>query len=287
MTRARGVTGGDAVTALEAVSSLIKDALAENDGRLLVIGLCGAQGSGKSTLATGLKERFDRSGVPTAVLSIDDLYRTRAQRKALARTVHPLLRTRGVPGTHDIAMGREVVARLDRGESALLPRFDKGADDRLAENGWPGAEAGTRLLLLEGWCVGARPEQAAALARPINGLERDEDAEGVWRRFANAALAGEYQLLFGRIDRLVLLAAPRFDVVLRWRSEQEESLRKSAASGERIMADAALERFVQHYERLTRHILAEMPRRADLLIELGENREVTGLRRRSGSPPGA
>ncbi|WP_340264632.1 kinase [Sphingobium mellinum] len=271
----------DSVTALEAVSCLIEEALADSGGRLVVLGLCGAQGSGKSTLAAGLKQGFERSGVPTALLSIDDLYRTRAEREALARTVHPLLRTRGVPGTHDIAIGIDAIARLDRGEPALLPRFDKGADDRLPESGWQRAEAGTRLLLLEGWCVGARPQQAAALAEPINALEREEDAQGVWRHFANDALAGSYQALFGRIDRLVLLAAPSFDVVLRWRAEQEEALRRSVPGGDGVMTDAALARFVQHYERLTRHILAEMPGRADLVIELGEDRAVRGLRRGS------
>lgn len=274
----RGVDGGGPVTALEPVSRLIEDALGEGEGRLLVVGLCGAQGSGKSTLAAGLKERFERAGVPTALLSIDDLYRTRAQREALARAVHPLLRTRGVPGTHDIALGMDAIARLERGEAALLPRFDKAADDRLPESGWQPAEPGTRLLLLEGWCVGARPQQAVALAEPINRLERDEDAQAVWRRYVNDALAGDYQALFGRIDRLVLLAAPSFNVVLRWRTQQEKALREQAGDGEGVMTDAALARFVQHYERLTRHILAEMPERADLVIELGENREVRDVR---------
>ena len=267
--------------ALEAAARLIEDALAQgSDARLLVIGLCGAQGSGKSTLAAGLKRRFDRVGVPTALLSIDDLYRTRADRESLSLTVHPLLRTRGVPGTHDVALGLEVIARLDRGEGALLPRFDKGADDRLPESRWDRAGPDTRLLLLEGWCVGARAQEAAALRGPINALERDEDGQGVWRRYANDALAGEYQALFARIDRLILLAAPNFDVVLRWRAQQEEALRARAGGGEGVMTDAALARFVQHYERLTRHILAEMPARADLVIALGEAREVLGVRMR-------
>jgi D-glycerate 3-kinase len=40
------------------------------------------------------------------------------------------------------------------------------------------------------------------------------------------------------------------------------------------MADAAIDRFVQHYERLTRHILAEMPARAGLVLRLDESRHV-------------
>jgi len=40
------------------------------------------------------------------------------------------------------------------------------------------------------------------------------------------------------------------------------------------MDDAELARFVQHYERLTRHIIAEMPGRADVVIRLDEARRV-------------
>src|SRR3546814_3769900 len=89
--------------------------------------------------------------------------------------------------------------------SALLPRFDKASDDRLPEARWERAAAGTRLLLLEGWCVGALPQAPAALAEPVNALEREEDADGVWRAFVNRALAEDYRPLFGRLVRLVLL----------------------------------------------------------------------------------
>ena len=88
------------------------------------------------------------------------------------------------------------------------------------------------------------------------------DPEGVWRGFANAALAGDYQTLFGLCDRLVLLAAPGWEVVSRWREQQEAELRESG--GTAVMTPAAVRRFIRHYERLTRHILTEMPARADL-----------------------
>jgi D-glycerate 3-kinase len=239
-----------------------------HDG-LCLAGLCGAQGSGKSTLAAGLAARFEREGVPTAILSIDDLYLTRAERERLARDVHPLLRTRGVPGTHDVALGLSVITDLAAGRPARLPRFDKAIDDRAPASRWPVAPAGTRLLILEGWCVGARPQAGEALAEPANTLERDEDPDGIWRGFANAALAGAYQALFGRIDPLILLAAPGFDIVLRWRIEQEHQLRRERGGG---MDDAGVARFIRHYERLTRHILAEMPGRADLVLPLAEDR---------------
>lgn len=235
---------------------------------LLIAGLCGAQGSGKSTLAAGLAALFESEGVPTAILSIDDLYLTRAERERLAREVHPLFRTRGVPGTHDIALGLSVIEALAAGRRCPLPRFDKARDDRAPESAWDEAPAGTRLLLLEGWCVGARPQPETALAEPINALERDEDADGRWRRYANAALGGSYQALFGRLDLLILLAAPGFGIVQSWRAEQEEALRDRGGG----MSDGEIARFIQHYERLTRHILAGMPAYADLTIPLAEDR---------------
>lgn len=245
---------------------------------LFVLGLCGAPGSGKTTLARALAERFIADGTSTALLSIDDLYRTRAERERLGEDVHPLLRTRGVPGTHDVSLGLAVIEALDAGLAAPLPRFDKAHDDRSPRAQWGHAAAGTRLLILEGWCVGARPEQEAALAEPINELERTEDRDGRWRRTVNAALAGDYQRLFARLDGLILLAAPTFAIVRDWRIEQEHELRADAGPGSPgLMDDYEVARFVQHYERLTRHILREMPERTDLTVTLAQDRAPLAL----------
>lgn len=272
------MTPGDAGwTTLDAVEAALRAAMALTTRRPFVMGLCGAQGSGKSTLATGLAARLERSGVKTAILSIDDLYKTKAAREALARDIHPLLATRGVPGTHDVALGLCALSALDRREATVLPRFDKSRDDREPEDRWETAAGDTGVVILEGWCVGAVPEAPAALADPVNALERDEDPDGKWRRHVNAALAGDYQALFGRIDFLALLAAPGFEVVRAWRIEQEHALRARAGSASGVMSDAGVGRFIQHYERLTRHILREMPDRADLVVALSEARVPTGI----------
>lgn len=244
--------------------------------RLFVLGVCGAQGSGKSTLVTALAARLAAAGVAVAELSLDDLYLTRAARQDLARTVHPLLATRGVPGTHDVGLGLATLDALKRGAAAPLPRFDKARDDRAPLADWPSAPERTQVLLLEGWCVGARPQDPAALVDPVNDLEAAEDPQAVWRGYANAALGGDYQRMFAAIDRLVLLAAPDWDVVARWREQQEAELR-AKGGGAGVMSPAAVQRFIQHYERLTRHILSEMPLRADLTVRLGRAREVLAL----------
>lgn len=257
---------------IDALLRQIEARLAAQVARPLVLGICGAQGSGKSTLCAALETALRARGIAAATLSLDDLYLTHAARLHLARSVHPLFATRGVPGTHDVALGLATLDALGRGEPAALPRFDKGADDRAAPQGWPRAPAGCQVLLFEGWCLGAAPQPDAALAAPVNPLEAGEDPEARWRRHANMALAGPYQALWARIDCLVLLAAPGWDVVADWREEQEAALRATGAA--RAMSPAKVARFIQHYERLTRWILAEMPARADLAVRLGPAREV-------------
>ena len=256
----------------EAIGALVAARLARRRAGdpPLILGLCGAQGSGKSTIAARLCEQFARS----AVLSLDDLYRTRAERARLARDIHPLWATRGVPGTHDVDLGIATIAAIRRGERVALPRFDKAADDRKAVENWPAAPADCALLIFEGWCVGARLQAEADLTAPLNRLEAEEDAAGVWRRHVNAALGRDYPPLFGLVDLLVLMTPPDWTTVLRWRSEQEAALRRTGGEGAGVMDAAALARFVSHYERLTRHIGAEMPSRADLWLRQRADRSV-------------
>lgn len=126
-------------------------------------------------------------------------------------SVHPLLATRGVPGTHDPALGLQLFSALDRREPVALPVFDKALDDRAPPEQWPVVPSDRELVIFEGWCVGARPQRAEELDQPINRLEAEEDRDGRWRRYVNDALAGDYQPLFARLDLLVLLAAPDWE----------------------------------------------------------------------------
>ena len=78
--------------------------------RPVVVGIHGAQGTGKSTLTLFLRDILSRHhGVNTTNFSLDDIYLTRAERQDLAERVHPLFITRGVPGTHDVALGQQVL----------------------------------------------------------------------------------------------------------------------------------------------------------------------------------
>lgn len=256
---------------MDAIDSLADAILAQvppAPRRPLVLGIAGAQGSGKSTLAAAIARKRD-----CPLLSLDDLYLDSAARQALSETVHPLLRTRGVPGTHDVARGLAVIDGLARGPVAL-PRFDKARDEPA-----PDAVAGpAEMLIFEGWCLGAQPQDEAELIAPVNRLERDCDPDGVWRRHVNAQLAGPYRALFARIDLLVFLSAPGFEIVADWRIEQERR-----AGGP--MTDDAVRRFVLHYQRLTEHMLHRAPEWADLIMCLDAQRRPIGSpqRRNQGS----
>ncbi len=248
----------------------------------VLVGLCGSQGSGKSTAAAVLKALLEAEGLSAAVLSIDDLYLTRSERIRISQSIHPLFRTRGVPGTHDVALGVDVISRLRKHKGPVaVPAFDKARDDRQPQSTWPVMKSPVSVVILEGWCVGARPQDPAMLQTPINALERDEDPDATWRKHVNYALAGEYRELFGPIQLQILLRAPSFDVVYGWRLEQEHKLRaRLLAAGEaasHVMSDAGVARFIGHYERVTRHILAEMPARADIVVELDAQRRPVSL----------
>jgi D-glycerate 3-kinase len=254
----------------------IQSALEQPRVRPLVFGLCGAQGSGKSTVARALAQKFPRA----VALSLDDFYLTRGERTELARSVHPLLATRGVPGTHDTELACGVLTALLQGEAVPLPRFDKAKDNRADAACWPMAPEATELVIFEGWCVGVRPQPESELKRPVNWLEEEGDSDGVWRHYVNAQLAGPYQRLFSRIDRLTLLRAPNWEQVYGWRLQQEHELRRSGATGEGVMDDNEVRRFLSYYERLTRYILKEMPGRADLTLQLDADRRCVGIEKK-------
>lgn len=243
----------------------------------LVLGIGGGQGAGKSTLAAQLEQALAAAGARAVACSLDDFYLSHARRRELAGSVHPLLATRGVPGTHDIPLLLDVIAGLGGSGEVAIPVFDKAADDIEPPARWRRISAPVDVLVLEGWCVGARPQSEAALDQPVNALELREDPDGTWRRYVNAALSGPYARAWARLHALVFLQVPGLDAVLRWRTCQEQ-----AVPAAKRMTDAALERFVAHYERITRTMLADLPGRAALTVRLDESHAVADFRRGAG-----
>ena len=246
--------------------------------RPLLAGLSGLQASGKSTLARQLVAAAQRRGVPAVAMSLDDFYLTRAERATLAARVHPELATRGPPGTHDVDLLETTLDALMRSEPVRVPRFDKGRDDR-APRSAP-LRVPPRLILLDGWFLGAPPQPARALFEPVNAWERRVDPDAILRRFANRALRDRYVFVWRRLDLLIALLAPSFPVSRRWRRRAEAVLRASP-DAPRAMSPREMTRFLPRYERLARHSLSTLPGLADIAVALDREHEVRSVVERS------
>lgn len=243
-------------------------------GRPPVIAVAGAQGCGKTTLARVAADRFG-----AAQVSLDDVYLTRAEREVMAREVHPLFATRGPPGTHDLARLQRLIDDLSAAgpdDETALPGFDKRADDRLPPDHWRRFRGRPSAILIDGWCLGAVAEDEAALARPVNALERDRDPDGGWRRAVNDFVAGPYADFTARLDAVLFLRAPDFEVVLDWRAQQEADLLGVAPAGLPADERAGVAGFIQYFERITRRMLSGGAR-ADVTVKLDRNRQPVAI----------
>ncbi len=259
------------------VARILDDAL---DHACRCYGIAGLQGTGKSTLSAQMAVLAAKRGLNVSVLSIDDFYLCHGARQELGQRVHPLCATRGVPGTHDIAQACEVIDALRDGQPVALPQFDKIADDCLPRTQWPVAQHAD-LVILEGWFLKVPAQTDAELLEPINGLECEEDPQGIWRHWSNAALASAYPPLWSRLDRLVFLQGPGFEIVPHWRWQQEQTL-QSLHPQRQAMTREQVDRFVQFFERDSRQAMQTLPAIADRTIRLDAKRYPIDMKRGEG-----
>ena len=77
-----------------------------------IVGISGAQGTGKTSLSELLEKILKTKDLNVVKFSIDDFYLTKMERQSLAINVHPLLQTRGIPGTHDTVLLSEKLEQL-------------------------------------------------------------------------------------------------------------------------------------------------------------------------------
>lgn len=260
--------------ALNALDQTVAIARARAAGRIPVVGVAGPQGSGKTTLV----KAYAAFHVSTAHFSLDDVYLDAAARRTLAASVHPLFATRGPPGTHDLSLLNETLDALqaaDPDSHTPIPAFDKLTDNPMPRTRRAAFVGRPQLILIDGWCLGAAAQTEAGLRQPVNVLEAKEDERGKWRAAINEQLTIPYALAFQRLDAILYLRAPHFDIIQNWRCEQEEGLLgRDLTRAERV----GVARFIQHFERITRHMIAG-GRRADIEVQLDENRNVTEVRR--------
>ncbi|MFT2090813.1 P-loop NTPase fold protein [Paraglaciecola sp. 2405UD69-4] len=241
------------------------------------VGINGSQGSGKSTLSEFIKAYLTEThSLNVVVMSLDDFYFSHAKRHSLAETIHPLLQTRGVPGTHDMEQAKEVLNALRQQQTATIPRFNKATDDPHPVANWTTITKAVDIVIFEGWCWGVQAQSPEQLKEPVNKLESDQDPEAVWRTYANTQLSLHYASLYSFMDKWVMLAAPSFKDVYGWRLEQEQKLIAAVGSKPHsgLMNEQQILDFIQYYQRLTEHGLKTLPAACDHVFKLNAKRKI-------------
>lgn len=249
------------------------------------VGINGCQGSGKSTLGDFLKEYLCyKYSLKVVTLSLDDFYLSQSSRSALAVKIHPLFKTRGVPGTHNIPLLEKVLHKLATAEEDVsLPSFDKATDEPVAEDNWAAINTPVDTVILEGWCWGVPAQSEEDLYQPCNDFELQQDHMGVWRGYANRQLQQFYQPLYELMDYWLMLKAPSFDSVYKWRLEQEDKLRETTplAQQKALMSKEQIKQFIQYYQRLTEHGLKQVPLFCHSLYQLDDKRQIVSTIQRN------
>lgn len=231
-----------------------------------VVGFSGAQGSGKSTICSNLQNNLVKRGLVTLTLGLDDFYLENSERLALGKEVHPLCSVRGVPGTHDVKYLKATLSALinaDGGSKICWPSFSKASDDRCGQNQFYYHEGYVDVILLEGWCVGARSSFVHSLAE--NEWEFEHDPRCRWKEWTkNAAI--QYESIWQEIDFAVMLFQSSFERVIdaRWRQEMD-LLKRSGDSQFQSRSDVV--EFCQHYRSWTRGMCVHFPSLADLVFD--------------------
>ena len=251
----------------------------------LIIGLAGGQGTGKTTITTIitiiLKKYFKLN---VFKISIDDFYKTIKQRTLLSKNKHPLLMTRGVPGTHDIDIMLNFFKRIKVKNFKILklPKFNKGVDDRCKQSQWYKIQSKPDVVILEGWCVGARSQNSKELKKPVNSLEKTHDQNFKWRQYVNYQLKTKYKKLFNQLDYILFLKAKNFSLLRRWRLKQEKKLwlKSKNKKNLKIMNKSEVKNFMDTYQRITQQMFKDMPKYSSIVMNLNNSHQIKNIKYR-------
>ncbi len=243
------------------------------------VGLAGGQGTGKTTISSIIKiilEKYFKLKV--FKISIDDFYKTRKERIDLSKKVHPMLLTRGVPGTHDINMMLDFFkkSKSKKFKKLNLPNFNKAIDDRFPKNKWNTINKRPDVIIFEGWCVGARAETNKTLKKSINSMEKANDQKLVWRKYVNQQLNTKYKKLYSQLNCMIYLKAKNFSLLQKWRLKQEHKLwlKTKKKGGHKIMSKGDVINFMQTYQRITQNMFKNMPKYASIILNLNSNHQI-------------
>ena len=250
-----------------------------NNKKPYFVGLAGGQGTGKTTISSIIKiilEKYFRLKV--FKISIDDFYKTRKERLELSKKIHPMLITRGVPGTHDIQLILNFFKKTmsKNFKKIELPNFNKAIDDRSPKKNWFKIKEKPDVIIFEGWCVGANAELNKTLKKSINSLEKANDKKFIWRKYVNQQLKTNYKKLYSQLNCMIYLKAKNFSLLQKWRLKQEYKLKLKTkrSSGHKIMNKGDVINFMQTYQRITENMFKKMPKYASIILNLNSNHQI-------------
>ena len=241
------------------------------------VGLAGGQGTGKTTISSLLKIILIKYfKLKVFKISIDDFYKTRKERISLSKRVHPMLLTRGVPGTHDINMMLNFFkkAKTKKFRRLKLPTFNKAIDDRFNKKNWHDLKDKPDVIIFEGWCVGAKSEKNDTLKKTINSMEKSKDQKKIWRKYVNHQLKSKYKKLYSQLNCLIYLKAKNFGLLQKWRLKQERKLWFKSKVKSKIMGRKDILIFMQTYQRITQNMFRHMPKYASVIFNLNSKHQV-------------
>jgi D-glycerate 3-kinase len=243
------------------------------------VGLAGGQGTGKTTTSSLVEIILTKYfKLKVFKISIDDFYKTRKERISLSKRVHPMLLTRGVPGTHDINMMLNFFrkAKSRKFKRLRLPTFNKAIDDRFEKKKWYDLKEKPDVIIFEGWCVGAKPEKIINLKKAINLMEKNKDQKQIWRKYVNHQLKSKYKNLYSQLNCLVYLKAKNFSLLQKWRLKQERKLLINSKKNSKlkIMNKQDVLNFMQTYQRITQNMFKNTPKYASIILNLNSNHQI-------------
>ena len=235
--------------------------------------IAGSQGSGKSSLALLISEYLKKYYLKSSVIiSLDDFYISKNKRLKLARTIHPLFATRGVPGTHDIELLQKKLQKLNNKDFPVyLPIFDKTTDSRKKSFK---KITQADIIILEGWCIGAKPITDTFLYKNINNLEKFKDPQFIWRKNYNDYLY-LYQKIFSKFNYFIYLQFNNWKNVIEWKYKQELRLRNKTKDP---LLKKYLSEFIQYYEKISRWMFKKSPNDCHLLIKIDSKQKIKQIR---------
>ena len=249
------------------------------NGQTTIIGLQGGQGTGKSTLSSYLKEELIKQGYKVQAFSIDDFYKTNAERQKLRKKYknNPFYQiSRGLPGTHRIDFLLKTLKLIKAGKDFEIPVFDKSLHNAQGDVLKKTIKVKGRqdFIFFEGWCVGITYASALELKKICekNKIGLNKIDSTLKHSKIILGYVKKYEPLWQYMDLMIMMKPSSADLHKKWRFQAEKELKKKKGKG---MDEKGVNHFVDIFLPFTYLCYEKM--KADLTILIDEKHDFYRL----------